>query len=153
MKITFKTLINKDFDIVVDGFNQNLFEYLMPLYCFPVLKRYDGQQHGDMVHLSFRLPGINDWKVVVKEAGKTDKLFWIVHRGLVMPFALAFWQHSIRVVSLKQNKTAIIDQIEFNSKWKILNPLNYLILFFIFFPRKIFYKSYYKGKMQGPEQT
>lgn len=151
MRIIFKTSIERDFHEVARGFNQGLFEYLIPSYCLPVVKRYDGQDHGDMVHLSFRFPGINDWKVVVKESGMSEKSYWLVHRGLVMPFRLSFWQHIHRVVSLGKHKCAIIDHIEFDSKWKILNPINYLLLLFIFLPRRILYRRYFH-KINAPER-
>lgn len=143
MRLKLKTVVKRDFDTVVRGFNRNLFEYLVPGWGLPVFKRYDGQQHGDMVHIVFRFPWIIDWMVVVKEAGMTDKTYWFTHRGLKIPLGLVFWQHVHRVVAMGKQKTGIIDNIEFQSKWAILNPLNYLVLLFIFFPRKILYRRYY----------
>lgn len=139
-------MINQDFPTVAGGFNKELFEYLIGYYPLVKLRRYDGQEHGDMVHLDFLLPGMNDWKVVVKDSHRDAKNYWFIHRALIMPFGLNFWQHMHRVVALGKNKTAIIDYIQFESRWKILNPLNYLFFYMILLPQRMLYRRYYHRK-------
>ncbi|MFO7978298.1 MAG: hypothetical protein R6U64_06520 [Bacteroidales bacterium] len=150
MRIILKTTIKRDFQTVVSGFNKELFEYLIGYYPLVKLRRYDGQEHGDMVHFNFGWSGTNEWKVVVKDSELTSKNYWFIHRGLTMPFGLDFWQHMHRVVALGKNKTAIIDYIQFESKWKWLNPLNFVFLYLVLFPQKLFYRRYYYGKFSPP---
>jgi ligand-binding SRPBCC domain-containing protein len=153
MKIVLKTSVNRDFQTVVRGFNKDLFEYLMPPLGLAVLKRYDGQEHGDMVHIGFRLPLLKDFKVVIRDSGREEKVYWFVDRGLEMPLGLEFWQHEHRVVSLGKNKCVIIDHIEFDSKWRLLNLLNYLLLLLAFLPRMALYRRYYYHRFKNPKMS
>jgi len=144
MRITLKTRIRKDFHTVAAGFNHDLFIYLLPPLGLAVLKRYDGQKPGDIVHIKFRLPFVNDFKVVIREVWTSPKEYRFVDRGLVMPFRLEFWQHTHRVVALGENRTAIIDQMEFRTSWLLLDWLVWPMLFLSFFPRKWQYKRYFE---------
>jgi hypothetical protein len=144
MKITLKTRIRRDFHTVAAGYNQDLFHYLLPPLGMAKLERYDGQKPGDIVHIKFRLPFVNDFKVVIRDVWTSPKEYRFVDRGLVMPFRLEFWQHTHRVVSLGENRAAIIDQIEFHTDWFLLDLLVYPMLFLSFFPRKWQYKHYFE---------
>ncbi|MBW6498666.1 MAG: hypothetical protein K0B09_09775 [Bacteroidales bacterium] len=144
MKITLKTRVNKDFHTVAAGFNHDLFIYLLPPFGMAKLERYDGQKPGDIVHIKFRLPFVNDFKVVIREVWTSPKEYRFVDRGLVMPFRLEFWQHIHRVVALGEKRAAIIDQMEFHTHWILLDYLVYPILFLSFFPRKWQYKRYFE---------
>ncbi len=149
MKIVLKTLIRRNFETVVDGFNRDLFTYLLPPSLIAKLVRYDGQQRGDFIHLRFRLPFINDWKVVIKEVQHTDKEYRFVDRGLKMPFGLIYWQHVHRVVSLGKDRCVIVDEMEYESSWILQDLINYVLLYLAFFPRKFLYKKYFEKDQAG----
>ena len=144
MKITLKTRIRRDFHSVAAGYNQDLFHYLLPPFGMAKLERYDGQKPGDIVHIKFRLPFVNDFKVVIRDVWTSPKEYRFVDRGLVMPFRLEFWQHTHRVVSLGEKRAAIIDQMVFHTGWFLLDLLVYPMLFLSFFPRKWQYKHYFE---------
>lgn len=144
MRIRLKTRIKKDFHTVAAGFNQELFNYLLPPFGLARLERYDGQKPGDIVHIKFSLPFVNDFKVVIRDVWTSPKEYRFVDRGLVMPFSLEFWQHTHRVVALGEKRTAIIDQMEFRTRWQLLDWLIWPMLFLSFFPRKWQYKRYFE---------
>lgn len=130
------------------GFNADLFKYLLPPLGLVSLVRYDGQQPGNIIHLRFNLL-FNDFKVVIKEVWTSGREYRFVDRGLIMPFGMTFWQHTHRVVSIGNNQSAIIDQIEFKTKWIITDLLLYPFLILGFFPRKWLYKRYYRRQKGG----
>ena len=144
MKILLKSRVKKDFHRVVSGYNEALFRFLMPPLGLLRLLRYDGQNPGDIVHLRFGIPLINDFKVVIRNAWTSPKEYRCADRGLVMPFGIRFWQHTHRVVSLNENNTALIDLIEFKTDWWLLDLLIYPLLFLFFLPRTWQYARYYK---------
>lgn len=149
MRIYLKTKIRKDFHKVAAGYNQDLFNYLLPPLGLVSLVRYDGQQPGNIIHLRFR--GLfKDWKVVIKDVWTSPREYRFVDRGLSMPFGMTYWQHVHRVVAIGPNQSALIDQMEYKTNWLLLDLLLYPLLFLSFFPRKWKYKSYYERKTPRP---
>ena len=144
MRILLKSKVNKPFRQVADGFNEKLFRHLMPPFGLARLVRYDGQNPGDIVHIRFALPFFNEFKVVIRDVYTSPKEYRFVDRGLVMPFGIKFWQHAHRVVALKEDKSAVIDHIEFKTAWWILDFLLYPILLLSFLPRTWQYPRYFK---------
>jgi hypothetical protein len=144
MKIVLKSRVRKDFSIVADGFNEALFRFLLPPFGLASLVRYDGQKPGDIVHIRFRPPLFNDFKVVIRDVWTGPREYRFVDRGLTMPFRMKFWQHTHRVVSLGEHQTALVDMIEYQTPWWLLDLLIYPLLFLFFLPRTWQYASYYK---------
>jgi hypothetical protein len=144
MKITLKSKVPKDFRFVTDAYNEALFRYLMPPFGLASLLRYDGQKPGDIVHIRFRPPLFNDFKVVIRDVWTGPREYRFVDRGLTMPFRMKFWQHTHRVVALDDHKTALIDLIEFKTSWWLLDLLIFPLLFLFFLPRTWQYARYYK---------
>lgn len=144
MKIILKSKVKKDFRLVADGYNETLFRYLLPPFGLASLVRYDGQKPGDIVHIRFRIPLFNDFKVVIRDVWTSPKEYRFVDRGLMMPFGMKFWQHTHRVVSLKERSTALIDLIEYQTPWWLTDLLLFPLLFLFFLPRTWQYRRYYE---------
>jgi len=132
------------FKIVQKGFNKELFEYMMPPFSLARVVRYEGQGPGDIVEIKFNLPFMGYWTVIIKEAWLSHREYGFVDRGLRVPFGINYWKHIHRVVARNNDSTFIVDDIEYETSWKVLDFLLYFPLFMAFYPRKFQYQSYFK---------
>ncbi|MFW5687717.1 MAG: hypothetical protein ACOCXV_02210 [Bacteroidota bacterium] len=144
MRIRLVTTIMAPFKKVYKGFDRNLFEYLMPPFSMASIIRYEGQTPGDIIDLKFNVPFLGHWTVIIKEAHLSHREYSFVDRGLRVPFGIVYWRHAHRVVARNNKSCFIIDDIEYETSWVFLDYMLYLPLMAIFYPRKYFYKRYYK---------
>jgi ligand-binding SRPBCC domain-containing protein len=145
MRIRFVTTVISPFNNVRDGFNQRLFEFLLPPAGLVKIVRYEGQNPGDIIDLKINFPLIgNHWTVIIKESWQSHREYGFVDRGLRVPFGILYWKHAHRVVARDNKSCFIIDDIEFETSTKIVDLLLYLPLWIMFFPRKFQYKKYFE---------
>lgn len=143
------TVIKAPFDKAHSGFNRDLFEFLLPPFKMAEVNKYEGQNPGDIIDLRFRIPFIGSWSVIIKEKWLSHREYGFIDRGLRVPFGISYWQHIHRVVARTPDSSFIIDDIEYETQWKLLDYLLYIPLFLAFFPRKSQYKKYYKALMSS----
>jgi len=148
MRIVFKTTIDRDLFTVSGSFDEQLFKYLMPPLGFAKIVRYEGQEHGNIVEIGFRIPFMRNWIVVIKDSWKHSREFVFVDRGLQVPLGIYYWQHIHKIVSLGKNRCVIIDDIEFESSFILQDYINYVLLYLMFFPRRYLYRKYFRINTQ-----
>ena len=146
MRIRLITTIMAPFKKVYTGFDRKLFEYLMPPFSLASIERYEGQAPGDIIDLKFNVPFLGNWTVIIKEASLSHREYSFTDRGLRVPFGIDYWKHAHRVVARNNESCFIIDDIEYETSWVLLDYLLYLPLLLIFYPRKFFYKRYFEKK-------
>lgn len=146
MRIRLVTTVMAPFKEVYTGFNKKLFEYLMPPFRLAKIERYQGQEPGDIIDLRFRVPFVGNWTVIIKEKWLSYREYGFIDRGLRVPFGIVYWKHIHRVVARDKNTSFIIDDIEYETEWKVLDYLLYFPLMMIFWPRKFSYKKFFEKK-------
>lgn len=146
MKIRLETLVHQNFEKVIAGFNQDLFEALKPPLLNMELERYDGSEKGDIVSLSIHFMGRKlEWRSLISENGKSENEMWFVDIGEKLPPPLKTWHHRHSVIRLSQFKSKIVDDINFTCQNKALELAMYPLLYAQFAYRIPVYKRYFNG--------
>ena len=74
MKILIKTTVQQNYKKVWKGFNQELFEALKPPLLPLELRRFDGSETGDEVHIRLGKGFLSqDWNALIIEHGGNEK--------------------------------------------------------------------------------
>ncbi len=137
MQILIKTPVVADYKVVWEGFNEDLFVALKPV--FPPLKllRFDGSMEGDEVHVQIFNQRFD--ALIVEQKELSEEIYFI-DEGKQLPFPLKTWRHKHRI--LKQPKgSLIIDDIQFSTGSQILDYLIYPGLYFQFTGRRPVYQK------------
>lgn len=143
MRIVLKTKVQGHYQKVMEGFDRNLFEKLLPKGAKVELKEFTGSKKGDRVHLQFISPFKADWISDIIDDGCDESKCWFVDKGVVVPFGLKNWEHHHIVEKLDDNSSVIIDDIRFNGKWALWTLALYPGLLAGFSPRKRLYQQYF----------
>lgn len=117
---------------------------MLPPLGLAYVKKYEGQDPGDIIEISFRVPFVKNWMVIIKESWMSFREYGFVDRGLRVPFGIVYWRHAHRVVARDEDSCFIIDDIEFETSWKAWDYILYPFLWLIFFPRKFLYQKYFR---------
>lgn len=144
MRIRLITTVFEPFNKVYKGFNRKLFEYLLPPLGLAKIRRYQGQTAGDIIDLRFSLPFFRQWTVIIKESWMSHREYGFIDRGLRVPLGIRYWKHTHRVVARNNESVFIIDDIEFETSYRLADWLLYLPLYFMFYPRKFQYVKYFR---------
>ena len=145
VNILIKSEVKADFDYVVDCFNIELFKALKPPLISLDVTRFDGCKKGDEVHLEIGLgPLKQQWVSLITADGKTKDEWFFIDEGHILPPPLASWKHKHRVIKLSENKTLIVDDIQYSSGSKPLDFIIYPAMYLQFWLRKPAYKKFFK---------
>jgi len=144
MRIRIVSTVYRPFKQVCEGFNISLFRALLPPLGLVRVVRYEGQNPGDIIDLSFRIPFISNWTVIIKDSWFSHREYGFVDRGLRVPLGIQYWKHSHRVVARDHLSSFIIDDIEYESPWRFYDYILLPIIWGMFFPRKFMYDRYFK---------
>jgi ligand-binding SRPBCC domain-containing protein len=141
MNIVIQTRVEKNFQLVFNRFNLDLFKALKP----PVVKlevlRFDGCKKGDRVHLQLTTFGkCQQWESLITSNFKGDYELNFVDEGVLIPPPLKKWTHTHRVQKINELACLIVDDIEYTSGNKFLDVLLYPSLYLMFLFRVPVYK-------------
>tara|TARA_A100001015_G_scaffold158994_2_gene176635 strand:- start:54 stop:485 length:432 start_codon:yes stop_codon:yes gene_type:complete len=143
MKLKIITKLQKSRKIVVDGFNQTLFDTLSPPFPPVKVTRYDGSKTGDIVELELNFFIFKQkWISTIIDHGANEKETWFVDKGTTLPFFLTGWHHK-HIIQETPTGSSIIDDIEYKS-YPILEWVLFPVLYLQFLYRIPIYKSYFK---------
>jgi ligand-binding SRPBCC domain-containing protein len=145
MRIRLVSTVMSPFRVVSENFNRQLFDYLLPRPPFAKVRRYEGQQPGDIIDIKLNLPFGRYWTVIIKDSWESAREFGFADRGLRVPFGIKYWQHIHRVVARNESSSFIIDDIEFETSYLLLDFLIYIPIFIAFYPRKYQYGKYFRN--------
>jgi len=138
MNITLRSKVDKNITAVYEGFNEDLFTYLLPPGA--QLLEFGGSEKGDIVHL--KLPLAGEWKSEIVENGKTQDSFYFIDEGRTLPFPLRKWRH-VHSLQRSGNSTIIMDDMTFSTGTILTDLLFYPFIFLGFYPRKWQYGKYF----------
>lgn len=151
MRLTIHTTVEKPYDEVFAGFTFDLFTKLTPKYPPVVVKRFDGCNTGDEVHIEMTLPVLNrteTWISRIVRSGKveghstyTDEYFF-VDEGVELPFFLTFWRHTHRIIRDASGGAVIVDDIEYRTPFW-LTPFVAPVISAQFRARQPMYQEYF----------
>lgn len=144
MQIRISTKVAQSLESVQEGFTAELFVKLNPP--FPIVKvlKFDGCRKGDFVELllDFKVSK-QKWVSEITFNNETEKVFEFIDEGMLMPFPFSSWKHHHMVIAT-ENGCQIIDQIDYQTKNKLITFLMYPLLFLQFLYRKPVYRKVFK---------
>ncbi len=141
MKIIIQTRVEKNFQLVFNRFNLDLFKALKPPLVQLEVERFDGCKKGDRVHLKMNTFGkIQRWESLITSDSKGDYEFNFVDEGVLIPPPLTKWTHTHRVMKINEVSALIVDDIDYHCKSKIIEALIYPALYAMFLFRVPVYK-------------
>jgi ligand-binding SRPBCC domain-containing protein len=140
MKIYIEIPVKSNAEKVIRNFNIDLFRKLKPPLTSLKILRYDGNQKGDEVHLKIGVLFFKStWFSKISDTWNHNKEWGFEDRGIKLPFFLKSWKHKHRISKLK-NSCIIIEDIDFEPKWRIFRSLIRHILYLQFKTRKKVYQ-------------
>ncbi|NVK86192.1 MAG: hypothetical protein HWE21_17835 [Cytophagia bacterium] len=140
MKFTLRTNVAQSLENVKEGFNEDLFSQLAPPFPKVNIKQFDGSKKGDIVSLELNFIIFRqNWTSKIVDEGSSDTEYFFIDEGTILPFGITFWRHKHTLQSINE-KTQIIDEVEFRSWNGLASLLLFPILLSQFFYRKPIYK-------------
>jgi ligand-binding SRPBCC domain-containing protein len=144
MKLRFETLVPETFDTVKSKFNIQLLEYLSPIFPIVKIKRYDGNQVNDQIHIQLGFLLFTwTWVSKISEFESNLSLWFFVDEGIELPPFLKRWSHK-HEIQKSGNEAIIIDEIDFESSRFWPGMLVKLMLWMQFSQRPALYKKYFR---------
>ena len=144
MKIYFETHVHQTPSQIFSQFDQKLFEALKPPLLNLRVKRFDGSQTGDEIHLEIGLgPFKMPWVSVITDDRQEEGSFQFVDQGKVLPWPLKSWHHHHVIKRIDDQTSAIIDDIDYSSGYSWVDYLLFSLLWFQFRARKPIYKRFF----------
>jgi ligand-binding SRPBCC domain-containing protein len=145
MKIYLQTKVEQEARAVFESFDQELFEALAPPFPPFKLKRFDGSNKGDLVHVQIWNAGWKDWISEITDSWHKEGEFAFVDEGKTLPWPLKHWRHR-HIIRESGSGAIIIDDIEFSTGNSILDRCIYPALYTVFAYRgPIYRRRFNKG--------
>ncbi len=144
MRIILKTAVEQSHDQVFDQFDQSLFKALAPPFPPIKIERFDGKAIGDVVIVKLGL--INQrWVSKITSVIQSEKESSFTDQGQELPFFLSKWVHHHRILAHEKG-ALIVDDITYQSPYKVLDYLLYPIMWAQFAYRKPIYRKWFGRK-------
>jgi len=144
MRILISTKVELDYKTVYSRFDVNLFKKLKPPLVGLYVKRFDGCNKGDEVHIEINTLGIKQpWNALITENAGNEQEIVFVDEGIVLPNFIKTWKHTHRIVK-NGSSSIIIDDIKYKTPNILLDFISYPVMYLQFFYRKPVYKSYFR---------
>lgn len=143
MNLQIKTTVKGNYRAVMDRFDRDLFEALIPKQGKTEIVEFTGSKKGDRVHLRFLSPIKADWISLITDDGWDEHQAYFVDEGDTLPFPLRYWRHRHIVEKVTEDTSRIIDDITFEGPNFLITLLMYPAIFIGFAPRKRIYQSYF----------
>jgi ligand-binding SRPBCC domain-containing protein len=140
--INVETKINKPASEVFSRFGEGLFEKLIPP--FAKVERNDGIELDAYISVSFKIPFMKTWHSKIVDKNRDSEGFWFTDKGISgIPFGIKKWTHIHRVKELSESQCVIVDEIYFETNYKILDVLCKFIFTQAMKSRKKTYKNFF----------
>ena len=82
------------------------------------------------------------WYSVISSFKADASSYVFVDEGTSVPFGIKTWRHEHRIESISPNECAIIDKIQFQTNYKLLDWLLFPLIWGMIIYRIPFYKKY-----------
>jgi len=141
LKIVINTRVEKNFQLVFNKFNLDLFKALKPPVVKLDVERFDGCKKGDRVHLKLTTFGkVQHWESLITSDSRGDYEINFVDEGVLIPPPLKKWTHTHRVMKINETAALIVDEIEYHCANKVIDVMIYPALYSMFLFRVPVYK-------------
>jgi ligand-binding SRPBCC domain-containing protein len=141
LKFSLQTTINATIDEVWKQFDKELLEKLSPPCPLIRISTFDGCEVNDKVVIDMNfLITKTSWSSLIIENQNSETEKYFIDQGIKMPFGLTHWKHKHGLKKSDDCTTIIIDTIEFNTNYLILD----YILFPLFYGMILYRKPLYK---------
>lgn len=143
MRIIIKTKVHQVYKKVFQAFDINLFMKLKPPLVSLNVRRFDGCQKGDEVHIEVKILWMKQkWISLITEQQSNENEIYFIDEGVLLPKPLKYWKHK-HIIEKSIDSSIIIDDICYNTNNILLDFLLFPALFLQFYFRKPVYKSYF----------
>ncbi|MFM6948886.1 MAG: SRPBCC family protein [Aquirufa sp.] len=141
LKFSLQTKINSTIDLVWKQFDKDLLEKLSPPFPLIRISTFDGCNVNDnvVIEMNFLLYKTS-WSSLIIENQTSESEKYFIDQGIKMPFGLKYWKHKHGLKMINDHQTAIIDSIEFQTNYRILD----YILFPLFYGMILYRIPLYK---------
>lgn len=143
MRIKLETTVNGNYLEIMEKFDRELFEALLPKNAKVDIVTFTGSKKGNRVHLKFIKPIQMEWISDIIEHGSDKKQAYFIDEGTKLPGFLKYWKHKHIVRKLTENTSVIVDDITFHGPNTLLTILIYPGIYLGFLPRKKIYQQYF----------
>ena len=145
MKIIIESeILNHDFRKVFSEFNESLFKSLNPSFTPLTIKKFDGCDKGDIVHVIIgRKPFSVTWISEIIDFSQSQEEINFTDVGTTLPFPLKKWKHIHRIIRQGEHKTIIRDEIEYRTFCIAIDYLIYPLMQIQFGVRRKKYSQYF----------
>lgn len=141
LKFSLQTTINATIDQVWKQFDKELLEKLSPPFPFIKISTFDGCEVNDKVVIDMNFVFLKtSWSSLIIENQISDTEKFFTDKGIKMPFGLTHWKHKHGLKKV-DDRTIIIDSIEFHTKYIILDYLLFPLFYGMIVYRKPLYKK------------
>jgi ligand-binding SRPBCC domain-containing protein len=144
MTFSITTNVDAHYLAIAERFDLKLFEALAPPFPKVKVLRFDGCHKNSEVHIEMNLFVIKQqWHAVVIEQGESADEWYFIDQGKILPAPLKFWKHRHRILRQTNEKSHIIDEIEYKTGFLLLDYLMYPFFYAQFAARKPIYRKYF----------
>lgn len=147
MNIKICTKVEAPLKSVIEGFDERLFNALVPPGFSMKLKQFDGVYAGAIIRLTTYLFHLipQEWENHIISQEEDENSFEFVDHGIRVPPGLSSWEHKHRLLK-KADHTLIIDDVSYTCPIRILELLFYPAIYFVFASRKRVYRGFFGRK-------
>jgi ligand-binding SRPBCC domain-containing protein len=111
-------------------FDQKLLEKLSPPFPIVRIRTFEGCKTNDRVVLEMNFLLLKTtWSSIITEFQESESENFFIDEGVEMPFGLIYWQHKHMVKKLTDTTSAVVDSIQFKSKFFLLDYLLYPLFY------------------------
>ena len=149
MRFSIITKVNKNYKEVFEGFDEKLFIKLAPPFPKVSLQRFDGSNIGNKVIIKLHFIFFSQiWESEITDKKEEENEIFFVDEGIKLPFFLKKWKHKhiIKQDENNINKSLIIDDIYFQTPFKLFNFIMFPAIWLQFAYRKPIYKRFFNTK-------
>lgn len=136
-----------DFREVYSVFDFKLLHELSPFFMKPEAIVYEGNKQGDKLVFKVRTPFFSTvWEGKVSEERKTDEEIFFVDEAIKPAFGINIWRHKHRIIRTEYG-TLIRDEVQFCTKYSLVDCFLYPGVLFQFLYRKPLYEKIIKKRL------
>jgi ligand-binding SRPBCC domain-containing protein len=130
LKFSIQTPIKASMTNVWKQFDQNLLEKLSPPFPIVRISTFEGCHTNDRVVLEMDFLLLKTtWSSIITDFQESESENFFIDEGVKMPFGLTYWQHKHSVKKLTDASSAVVDTIQFKSKFFLLDYLLYPLFY------------------------
>ncbi len=145
MHLTLRTAVAQAPAQVMAGFTRELFLALAPPFPKLTLRRYDGNQAGDLVEIELNA-GLKTlaWTSRITANGvEADGTHYFIDEGQALPPPLRYWRHRHLVRPGPAGGSTIVDDLEYRTRFGWLDALLWPAMWAQFAWRKPIYQRWF----------